>query len=73
MYTTHANRKSFTTLDGAELSYLEAGEGQTMVMVHGWSQSARSMSTQNHIVSSPSISAGMESLPKSIMAIACIN
>jgi len=40
MYTTHANRKSFTTLDGAELSYLEAGEGQTMVMVHGWSQSA---------------------------------
>jgi len=39
VYTTQAARKSFTTKDGAELSYLELGEGQPMVLVHGWSQS----------------------------------
>jgi len=39
VYTTNAVRKSFTVKDGAELSYLELGEGQPMVLVHGWSQS----------------------------------
>jgi len=39
IYTTTAERKSFTTKDGAELSYLELGNGQPMVLIHGWSQS----------------------------------
>jgi len=38
-YTTSAERKYFTTKDGAEISYLELGEGQPMVLIHGWSQS----------------------------------
>lgn len=38
-YTTNAERKQFTTRDGAELSYLELGEGKPMVLIHGWSQS----------------------------------
>jgi non-heme chloroperoxidase len=37
-FTTNAKRRSFTTKDGAELSYLELGEGPPMVMIHGWSQ-----------------------------------
>ncbi len=39
-YTTNAERKQFTTKDGAEISYLDIGEGQPMVLIHGWSQSA---------------------------------
>jgi len=39
IYATTAERKSFTTKDGAELSYLELGKGQPMVLIHGWSQS----------------------------------
>lgn len=35
-----AKRKEFTTKDGAVLSYLEKGEGQAMLLIHGWSQSA---------------------------------
>jgi len=38
-YTTNAVRKSFTTADGATLSYLELGQGTPMVLIHGWSQS----------------------------------
>jgi hypothetical protein len=33
-------RKTFKTSDGAELSYISAGEGKLIVMLHGWSQSA---------------------------------
>ena len=33
-------RKTFETADGTALSYLEAGCGQPLVLVHGWSQSA---------------------------------
>lgn len=29
-----------TTRDGAELHYLQAGTGQPLIMIHGWSQSA---------------------------------
>jgi len=39
MFTSDAERKRFTVSDGAELSYLEKGEGQVMVLLHGWSQS----------------------------------
>jgi len=39
VYTTNAARKSFTTKDGATLSYLEQGEGAPMILIHGWSQS----------------------------------
>jgi len=39
VYETDAERKQFTTEDGAVLSYLELGEGTPMVLVHGWSQS----------------------------------
>jgi len=38
-YETDAERKNFTTKDGAVLSYLELGKGKPMVLVHGWSQS----------------------------------
>jgi len=38
-YTTNATRKSITMRDGAEISYLELGRGDPMVLVHGWSQS----------------------------------
>lgn len=34
-------RKSLRIKDGTELSYLEGGTGLPLVMVHGWSQSAR--------------------------------
>jgi len=39
VYETNATRKQITLKDGAELSYLELGDGQPMVLVHGWSQS----------------------------------
>jgi non-heme chloroperoxidase len=34
-------RKSFETQDGTLLSYMEAGQGPPLVLVHGWSQSAQ--------------------------------
>lgn len=34
------DRKSFTTDDGATLSYLEGGQGHPLIMIPGWSQSA---------------------------------
>jgi len=37
--TLSAERKSFTTKDDAELSYLELGKGQPMVLIYSWSQS----------------------------------
>lgn len=40
MFTTSAERRSFTTADGVRLSYLEAGEGRPMLLLHGWSQAA---------------------------------
>lgn len=33
-------RETFRTSDGAELSYISAGSGQPIVMLHGWLQSA---------------------------------
>jgi non-heme chloroperoxidase len=33
-------RKSFVTSDGVTLSYRNAGKGQPLVMIHGWSQTA---------------------------------
>jgi non-heme chloroperoxidase len=35
-----AKRSTFTTSDGAELSYYERGSGPTLLMLPGWSQSA---------------------------------
>jgi non-heme chloroperoxidase len=35
-----SERKTFETADGTTLSYQEAGHGQPLVLVHGWSQSA---------------------------------
>lgn len=34
--------KYFTVSDGTKLHYLEAGTGKTLVMIHGWGQSAES-------------------------------
>ncbi|ODH02321.1 hypothetical protein A4S05_23855 [Nostoc sp. KVJ20] len=39
-------RKTFRTSDGAELSYISAGSGQPIVMLHGWSQSAEQFKYQ---------------------------
>ncbi|WP_108662936.1 alpha/beta fold hydrolase [Acuticoccus kandeliae] len=46
MFTTDATRRDFTTGDGVRLSYLEAGAGQPLVMVPGWSQTALQWSGQ---------------------------
>ncbi len=34
------DRQEFTTSDGVTLRYIEAGSGQTLLMLHGWSQGA---------------------------------
>jgi non-heme chloroperoxidase len=39
-------RKTFRTPDGAEISYISAGEGKPIVMLHGWSQSAEQFKYQ---------------------------
>ena len=39
-------RKTFKTSDGAQLSYISAGEGKPIVMLHGWSQSAEQFKYQ---------------------------
>jgi len=39
-------RKTFKTSDGAEISYISAGEGKPIVMLHGWSQSAEQFKEQ---------------------------
>ncbi|MEM8551084.1 MAG: alpha/beta hydrolase [Pseudomonadota bacterium] len=40
MFKTIGTRGQFTTNDGVQLSMIEAGRGQPLVMLHGWSQSA---------------------------------
>jgi non-heme chloroperoxidase len=52
-----AQEKTFTTSDGVQLSYLEAGQGTPLVMIHGWSQSAiqwkhqiDALSAQYHVI-----------------------
>ena len=40
MNSTEGQAKHFTTADGVRLRYLEAGSGKTLVLIHGWSQSA---------------------------------
>jgi|GEM_PF-6373125 len=35
VYTTNTARKSFTTKDGATLSYLEQGDGAPIIFIHG--------------------------------------
>ena len=39
-------RKLFKTSDGVEMSYISAGEGKPIVMLHGWSQSAEQFKYQ---------------------------
>ena len=39
-------RKTFKTSDGAEVSYISAGRGQSIVLIHGWSQSAEQFKYQ---------------------------
>ncbi len=39
-------RKIFRTSDGAALSYISAGQGKPIVMLHGWSQSAEQFKYQ---------------------------
>jgi pimeloyl-ACP methyl ester carboxylesterase len=39
-------RKTFKTSDGAELSYISAGRGKPLVLIHGWSQSAEQFKYQ---------------------------
>ena len=34
------DRREFTTSDGVTLRYIEAGDGPTLLMLHGWSQGA---------------------------------
>lgn len=49
MFEVDAERKSFTTSDGATLSYLEAGSGHPFIMIPGWSQTAAQWAAQiNH-------------------------
>jgi len=49
MFDITADRKSFTTSDGATLSYLEVGSGQPFIMIPGWSQTAAQWGAQiNH-------------------------
>lgn len=46
-----AESKYVTTSDGVELHYLEAGSGPTLVLVHGWSQSAEQYAHQINALS----------------------
>jgi non-heme chloroperoxidase len=46
MFDHQAQRKTFTTSDGAEISYLEAGTGQPFIMIPGWSQTAEQWGAQ---------------------------
>lgn len=39
-------RKTFKTSDGVELSYISAGRGKSIVLIHGWSQSAEQFKYQ---------------------------
>ncbi|ARV58323.1 hypothetical protein BZZ01_06460 [Nostocales cyanobacterium HT-58-2] len=39
-------RKTFKTSDGADLSYISAGRGKSIVLIHGWSQSAEQFKYQ---------------------------
>jgi non-heme chloroperoxidase len=39
-------RETFKASDGAEMSYISAGEGKPIVMLHGWSQSAEQFKYQ---------------------------
>ncbi len=46
MTTSVAESKHVTTSDGVTLHYLEAGSGQPLVMIPGWSQSAEQFKYQ---------------------------
>ncbi len=39
-------RKAFKTSDGATLSYISMGTGKSIVLIHGWSQSAKQFQYQ---------------------------
>ena len=39
-------RKTFKTSDGSHISYISAGEGKPLVMLHVWSQSAEQFKYQ---------------------------
>ncbi|USG61237.1 alpha/beta hydrolase [Sneathiella marina] len=53
MFGTGATKKQFTTSDGVELSYFEAGSSHPLIMIHGWSQTAEQWHNQiNHFADS---------------------
>jgi non-heme chloroperoxidase len=65
-----SNRKTLKTKDGVSLSYLEQGEGQPLLLVHGWSQSAEQFRSQvgafsetHHVIAFDQRGHGMSSRP----------
>ena len=65
-----SDRKTFETEEGVSLSYLEAGEGRPLVLVHGWSQSAEQFRYQfdafaraHHVVAFDQRGHGLSSRP----------
>jgi non-heme chloroperoxidase len=46
MNPTQGQSKHFTTADGVRLHYLEAGSGNPLVLIHGWSQCAEEFKHQ---------------------------
>ncbi len=46
MSPTEGQSKHFTTSDGVQLHYLEAGSGKPLVLIHGWSQCAEEFKHQ---------------------------
>ena len=46
MNPIEAESKYFTTADGVKLHYLEAGSGEPVVLIHGWSQCAEEFKHQ---------------------------
>ena len=46
MTTSTGKSKQIATSDGVKLHYLEAGSGQALVMIPGWSQTAEQFKYQ---------------------------
>jgi pimeloyl-ACP methyl ester carboxylesterase len=71
MVKISSERKTFEAADGTTLSYLEAGHGQPLVLVHGWSQSAEqfryqfnAFSASHHVIAFDQRGHGLSSRPE---------